>query len=376
MPEIGVARAQNQPAPDAPPVISPYRQCGDTAQKRLRDIERRLGNAAHRRQTMYSVHFMMKTYGKELRLLRERAGYTLGEAAKQLQRFGVEVSNVGISRWENGYNNPTLDQFAALCNLYGVRDLEQVFMDHDFEGMETGLNQAGLGLLLQFRDILARNPRYRRPGATPDLEMLVMEERRAKPQREPDASEEVEISWDTTDDSEEQQHIVLEDDQLITEETGPKPRKRGRPRTRNVPRDIKCYTIGPAAGSGNMTDGGEWVMIPLPDIAPDNTDFTVRVSGESMQPVLQNNELIFVHNQNTVEVGEVGIFSLNGATLVKQLQSVNGEMWLVSANPEYKPIPVLDTDTFEVQGKVVGPRIHPSQIPLPEELRQHQAVTE
>lgn len=313
----------------------------------------------------------MRTYGKELRLLRERAGYTIGQVAKELQSLGIEASNVGISRWENGYNNPTIDQFVALCNLYGVRNLEQVFMDHDFDNMETDLNQAGLQQLQHFKEILARNPRYQRTNAIPGLGgLLALEEMDAEPRPELPATED---TWpEDANEQEEQQHILLDDSQLSAEESSPKPRKRGRPRTRNVPRDIKCYTIGPAAGSGNITDGGEWVMIPLPDIAPANTDFTVRVSGESMEPVLQNNELIFIHNQNTLEVGEVGVFSLNGASLVKQLQSVNGEMWLVSANPAYDPIPVLDTDSFEVQGKVVGPRIYPGEIPLPEKLRQRR----
>lgn len=86
---------------------------------------------------------------------------------------------------------------------------------------------------------------------------------------------------------------------------------------------------------------------------PDNAitraaDFCCYVSGDSMEPDYYDGDLICVKVQPSVEVGEVGVFVINGELFVKKL-GANG---LVSLNPKYSTI--KKSPDIICQGKVLG----------------------
>ena len=59
---------------------------------------------------------------------------------------------------------------------------------------------------------------------------------------------------------------------------------------------------------------------------------------------------IFVSKQDSVDVGEIGIFVVNGDVYVKEL----GNNKLISHNDTYKPILLNDSDSIYCCGKVLG----------------------
>lgn len=59
-------------------------------------------------------------------------------------------------------------------------------------------------------------------------------------------------------------------------------------------------------------------MISVPNEVPNTATFVLRVSGNSMEPTLEDGELIWVHQQPTLERGEFGIFLVNGDAYVKE----------------------------------------------------------
>lgn len=75
--------------------------------------------------------------------------------------------------------------------------------------------------------------------------------------------------------------------------------------------------------------------------------FAVPVSGDSMEPKYHDGDILLIVKEQ-VEMGEIGLFTLDGCGYVKKL----GDGELISLNPEYEPIP-LD-DSIICNGKVVG----------------------
>ena len=82
--------------------------------------------------------------------------------------------------------------------------------------------------------------------------------------------------------------------------------------------------------------------------------FAVPVSGDSMEPQFQNGDILLV-DKAPVEVGEIGVFTLQGNGYVKQL----GDGELISLNPRYAPI-AMD-DSIICNGKVIG-KLNPEWI--------------
>lgn len=76
--------------------------------------------------------------------------------------------------------------------------------------------------------------------------------------------------------------------------------------------------------------------------------FCVPVSGDSMEPLYRDGDILLVDSEDEVDVDEIGIFTLDGHGYVKK----RGYVDLVSLNPAYDPIPF--DDTIKCNGKVIG----------------------
>lgn len=86
---------------------------------------------------------------------------------------------------------------------------------------------------------------------------------------------------------------------------------------------------------------------------PQGADFGIRISGDSMEPLLSDGDLVYVEQSEGISFGEIGVFLLNGESLCKKLEQRDGKTQLVSLNPKYDPIPVLETDHLKLVGKVM-----------------------
>lgn len=58
-------------------------------------------------------------------------------------------------------------------------------------------------------------------------------------------------------------------------------------------------------------------MIEVGEEVPDNADFGIRISGDSMEPQFVNGQIVWVHQQNNLETNEIGIFFLDGNAYCK-----------------------------------------------------------
>nr|WP_243862177.1 S24 family peptidase [Fusicatenibacter saccharivorans] len=62
----------------------------------------------------------------------------------------------------------------------------------------------------------------------------------------------------------------------------------------------------------------------------------------------------WIQKKDSLANGEIGIFYLNGNIYIKELHDEPDGVYLISLNQKYRPIQVLESDSFKVFGKVIG----------------------
>lgn len=83
-------------------------------------------------------------------------------------------------------------------------------------------------------------------------------------------------------------------------------------------------------------------------------DLALLTSGDSMEPLYKNGDVIFINKTPEVQNGQIGVFILDGECFVKKLRiDDDGTVRLVSLNKKYKDIIINEYSNFTVVGKVV-----------------------
>jgi len=105
-----------------------------------------------------------------------------------------------------------------------------------------------------------------------------------------------------------------------------------------------------SAGIGNFVSNGTTEQLSI-KLLPETSgsDYVVQVTGDSMMPAYHDGDLVLVHSQPEVAVGEIGLWIVNGDGYIKQ----RGENALRSLNPLYAPIRIEDGDRVDCFGKVL-----------------------
>ena len=95
-----------------------------------------------------------------------------------------------------------------------------------------------------------------------------------------------------------------------------------------------------SAGFGEyLEDYEQGKTVYVPDTPESRkADFVLTVSGDSMEPKFHDGDNILVRSQPTVEVGQIGIFDVDGEGYIKKL----GDGQLISLNHKYPNIPLKD----------------------------------
>ena len=84
----------------------------------------------------------------------------------------------------------------------------------------------------------------------------------------------------------------------------------------------------------------------------DGEYFALRVRGESMLGLgILPGDLVVVHQQQTARNGEIVVALLEDEATVKTFSRKDGKIWLLPANPDYRPI---DGTNCTIMGKVVA----------------------
>lgn len=121
---------------------------------------------------------------------------------------------------------------------------------------------------------------------------------------------------------------------------------------------IPHYLTPSAAGRAAPLDGDDFEMIQVDETVPAGVDFAVSIQGNSMLPYIHDGDIVYVKKECDMEIGDVGIFCVDGAMYCKQYyKDEMGNLILVSANPEFKNtnvfISVDSGSTVRCYGKVI-----------------------
>ena len=239
----------------------------------------------------------MKTIGTIIASYRKKANMSQIELAGRLGMEGIHVSSKTVSAWEKNRNEISARVFLHVCRILQIPDCVEEYFGSNPSDPLAVLNEEGKQKVLSYIDMLVHPVSYRKETAA--------------------------ISYSTV------------------------------PIIRNQTRKLRLYDARVSAGTGNFLDSDYYTTIDVSEEAAGNADFAVTISGDSMEPVFHDHDMVFVHQQETLENGEIGIFSLNDNAYIKKLKNDSTGTFLISLNPKYSPISVHpDRDSFRIFGKV------------------------
>jgi len=233
----------------------------------------------------------MSFIGEQIKKYRNIKGMTQQDIADALGESSGRV----IYNWEKGIGRPDCDKLARLCDLLGVSADE----------------------------LIGCKSMSQRPTAT---------------------------EWGTL-----QKYRALDEhgkevvDYLIDSEYKRVRLSMKKPKSRMLKVDF--YNYPASAGTGNILDSDLAEELYVPESAEaEQADFVISVGGDSMEPTYHDGDKVFVEKCNAVEVGEIGIFIINGEVYIKEL----GNKCLISHNEKYKPIRIGENDSVYCCGRVIG----------------------
>lgn len=111
-----------------------------------------------------------------------------------------------------------------------------------------------------------------------------------------------------------------------------------------------------AAGHGTFQEDNLHMEVKLrAEDVPEDYDTIAKVAGDSMEPMIEDNDLLFIRVTNQVDINDIGIFQINGKNFVKKLKrDYNGGWYLQSLNNSYEEIHLTENDDIRTIGEVVS----------------------
>lgn len=111
-----------------------------------------------------------------------------------------------------------------------------------------------------------------------------------------------------------------------------------------------------AAGHGAYQEDNLHMEVSLlADEVPDSYDTIAKVAGDSMEPLIHDNDLLFIEASSQVDPNDIGIFQVNGKNFVKKFKrDYDGTYYLQSLNgANYPDIYLNEDDDIRTIGRVV-----------------------
>ena len=110
-----------------------------------------------------------------------------------------------------------------------------------------------------------------------------------------------------------------------------------------------------AAGHGTFQEDNLHMEVRLrANDVPNEYDTIAKVAGDSMEPLIEDNDLLFIRVASQIDINSIGIFQVNGKNFVKKLKrDYDGSWYLQSLNNSYEEIHLTENDDIRTIGEVV-----------------------
>lgn len=120
---------------------------------------------------------------------------------------------------------------------------------------------------------------------------------------------------------------------------------------------IPVYTDPAAAGVPLYAESDFERMDFSVDEVPDNAEFGIRISGDSMEPSIHDGQIVWIKRSSTIADNHVGVFMLSDGTAVCKRAStaLDGRIQqLLSDNSAYDPLEGDTLDGLRIVGEVLN----------------------
>lgn len=125
-----------------------------------------------------------------------------------------------------------------------------------------------------------------------------------------------------------------------------------------IPRYLSPY----AAGAASPIFGEEYEDYTLQNGDPKGAMFAVKVQGDSMEPYIKDGSTVFC-NKDPLRDGDIGVFIVDGAGVIKQYHKEGGIVYLFSLNRKRSDadimLPPSSGRNLSCQGRVITKRKFP-----------------
>lgn len=110
-----------------------------------------------------------------------------------------------------------------------------------------------------------------------------------------------------------------------------------------------------SAGTGEYLteDVSEDIRIPKSIVPDAEYDLVLQVNGDSMEPMFQDHEYIFVKKTSEIRSGQIGVFIIDNESYLKKLYIEDNHLRLVSLNTKYGDLIFDSINDITVVGTVV-----------------------
>lgn len=110
-----------------------------------------------------------------------------------------------------------------------------------------------------------------------------------------------------------------------------------------------------SAGTGEYLteDVSEDIRIPKSIVPDAEYDLVLQVNGDSMEPMFQDHEYIFVKKTSEIRSGQIGVFIIDNESYLKKLYIEDNHLRLVSLNTKYDDLIFDSINDITVVGTVV-----------------------
>ncbi|UXS21213.1 helix-turn-helix domain-containing protein [Staphylococcus delphini] len=206
----------------------------------------------------------------------------------------VDVNRTTVTRWRKGIRSPKLDKLPEIANVFGVEPLDLISESNNQE------------VIAKINDVSSQ--------LTPPRQKRVLDF----------ANEQLN----------EQNNKVLHinSHNLISEE-------------------VAVYGFASAGTGETLIDGVEFTTQYNGHIP--NHDFALQVNGDSMEPLFEDKEIIFVDKTKQINSGQIGIFVIDGEAYLKKVFINEEGIRLVSLNSKYPDLHFDSSHDIKVAGKVI-----------------------
>ncbi|WP_438465276.1 helix-turn-helix domain-containing protein [Staphylococcus pseudintermedius] len=206
----------------------------------------------------------------------------------------VDVNRTTVTRWRKGIRSPKLDKLPEIANVFGVEPLDLI-SESNIQEVIAKINDVSSQLTL---------PRQKR---VLDFANEQLNEQNNKV-------------------------LHINSNNIVSEE-------------------VAVYGYASAGTGETLIDGVEFTMQYNGHIP--NHDFALQVNGDSMEPLFEDKEIIFIDKTKQINSGQIGIFVIDGEAYLKKVFINEEGIRLVSLNPKYPDLNFDSSHDIKVAGKVI-----------------------